>query len=977
MVIDSDDLPLTESTGRHKTQQPLDGDHEVQHKKHVKIAAQTPTKSRILPLVPQDVFTAQPPQTPTRRRNSSLPPSPRKLSISESPEDRGLRVASSDHIVSPQTEKRILAQRRAAKKKATSEGKKHALQEQAHHEASQDSVHEEKERLAASQFFDGILNSIHTRGYSLAHLFEYVFDPTTRLARDYRYGSFFKHQTRVRRIFGFWSASKSTKAVRKFVKGWAVGLVSQFVRKESKGILQDGMLRTMRKTINKKFFLEFSLRDLTKRLRSKAEVMFEVAGAFASTPRQLATMSPQGLERKELIEGSAILSLLKGASTRNSRLGVILGTYLMATGAARQHYSILRSLGVTSGYNSIIGAGDAVHLGEDSRTVSQRPGALLQLSESCCFNARHIASVGLFTTVYDNINMMFRVAEQILGRRNAQENGTCATMVPLFDANLTDMLTEDIEKGIINARKLQLSDIDLTDKEADLYTDMMVHAILRIIVTHGGDGFAKWTTNLKKSTPVTDDKIPVHQTAVHPLPAMEIDESSIAGNIEVLETIWNELEIRGKKGMEEDTAHAKIVAGDQLTIARQRSILNVRLGHENGVESWRDIVLMPGLFHPKILNIQQILETHFGKPGAGTRSPGGLAFHNTVLGRLPIVLSSMPTFSICRDLVMVSLYARVLHCLLLVSGKPTLEAYLESVTSWDAVRNHAREIYSKYADADFVSELREKRARATEQAEATATDTPVHTKVGDMVYENGLLFLRDGLHAREFADAVRRGDSGRVIVILKIWVYTFHGGGHSKYAHEMLHIIHNLVNVWPKEFRDIIIKNWLVNPTGKEDGFLEIDLLQEHLNYWIKVMYKADGDAHSWDWLAMVSPCIDVLRHLAKTINAEIGAHQGSSHTNPSLAKDIRVLMQSLLDLKVYVYVEGRVLDEDEEPAKDVLTDGAVELSKGDALADFNAQCDRARARRGLTPIADLLDLLEPGNPLRAALFGTDSDVPG
>ncbi len=34
---------------------------------------------------------------------------------------------------------------------------------------------------------------------------------------------------------------------------------------------------------------------------------------------------------------------------------------------------------------------------------------------------------------------------------------------------------------------------------------------------------------------------------------------------------------------------------------------------------------------------------------------------------------------------------------------------------------------------------------------------------------------------------------------------------------------------------DIVIKNWLVNPTGHANGFVPVDLLQEHMNLWIKV----------------------------------------------------------------------------------------------------------------------------------------------
>ncbi|KAJ7780870.1 hypothetical protein B0H14DRAFT_2401035 [Mycena olivaceomarginata] len=55
----------------------------------------------------------------------------------------------------------------------------------------------------------------------------------------------------------------------------------------------------------------------------------------------------------------------------------------------------------------------------------------------------------------------------------------------------------------------------------------------------------------------------------------------------------------------------------------------------------------------------------------------------------------------------------------------------------------------------------------------------------------------------------------------------------------MLHLLHNLICVWTKELRrhyvDIVLQNWLANPQGKVKSFVEIDLVQEHLNFWIKV----------------------------------------------------------------------------------------------------------------------------------------------
>lgn len=273
----------------------------------------------------------------------------------------------------------------------------------------------------------------------------------------------------------------------------------------------------------------------------------------------------------------------------------------------------------------------------------------------------------------------------------------------------------------------------------------------------------------------------------------------------------------------------KIVAGDQLTIARQRSILNIRVGHEYGSDLWKHIVLMPGLFHAKIADCHGLLIPHFGV--SSTHSPGSLAFHNTCLHRMPIVLTPLPSFRACRDLIMVSLYARILHCLLIVSGTKTLNDYTQKVTTLASLRSHSRRILEQFANADIVHTYREPReiaerqclakikaeddARkaklkadqqsekaagkktaastpATEAAESTtspvATAPPVKStdasipqprtiETGDEVFENALLFTRDSLFTRLFSDVVKAGDSGMVVIILKLWTLGYRGSG--------------------------------------------------------------------------------------------------------------------------------------------------------------------------------------------------------
>jgi hypothetical protein len=288
-------------------------------------------------------------------------------------------------------------------------------------------------------------------------------------------------------------------------------------------------------------------------------------------------------------------------------------------------------------------------------------------------------------------------------------------VIPLHNANIEDLRTQTLDEQISNARPLRLEDLDLTETECTLLNDALVHTILSIIVTHGGEGFAKWSDDLKNSRPQSSDTINVHQTPIHPLPAMEIDESTITGNVEIIEAIEAELHPNSEyEGLPE---YIKIIAGDQLTIARQRSILNIRVGHEDGADSWKHIVLMPGLFHAKIADCHGLLTVHFGK--SSTRSPGSLAFHNTCLDRLPIILTSLPSFRVCRDLIMVSLYARVLHLLLQVSNSNTIEEYVTQYTSWTNLQEHAQKILECYTDVNRVQELRQPRER-----EPNISDSP-------------------------------------------------------------------------------------------------------------------------------------------------------------------------------------------------------------------------------------------------------------
>ena len=262
---------------------------------------------------------------------------------------------------------------------------------------------------------------------------------------------------------------------------------------------------------------------------------------------------------------------------------------------------------------------------------------------------------------------------------------------------------------------------------------------------------------------------------------MNINEASTSGNAEVIDELLKELRMDTESLA--FVSKIKFLAGDQLSIARLRSVSACRAGNEGGAAALRWALFTPGLFHYKMAATHGFMLAHLGQPNHLLTNPATLTAHNTILERKPIVATSLPPFRTCRDLIFVSLYARVLHCLLLVGQATSLQEYASGL-SWETLTTHATAVIEQFTDNRIVHRLRQE----------CADDGPSH---GDMVFENAILFMRDALHLREFCDAIKAGDSGRVLNVLKVWALTFRGNGHSKYAYEILYLVHNLTHVWP------------------------------------------------------------------------------------------------------------------------------------------------------------------------------------
>jgi hypothetical protein len=371
-------------------------------------------------------------------------------------------------------------------------------------------------------------------------------------------------------------------------------------------------------------------------------------------------------------------------------------------------------------------------------------------------------------------------------RTDSMENGTCWTLTELWNVEDKDLRAADLHRSFDRAVPLKREDILLTLDERTQLREQLIHAVLRITVGYGGQKLqSAFRSEVLKSTPATEFKIDVHKTDIHPMPPFNIDESSKAGNAELITAMFQELGFDFSDPTFAETV--KLVVGDQLSIDRLRSVAASRVGHDSGANALRWTVFVPGLFHYKMAATHGIILKHLGLVNKDLSNPASLSSHNTILGRKPIVSTSLPPYRTCRDIIFISLYARVLHCVLLVSGYPSLDA-LAADLSWEDLMGLAAKVVDQFTDTRLVEELREARTQ----------DGPEN---GDMVFENAILFFRDALYLREFNDAIKSGDSGRVFVILKVWVLSYRGQGRTKYAQEALHLLHNMTHVWPDGLR--------------------------------------------------------------------------------------------------------------------------------------------------------------------------------
>jgi hypothetical protein len=125
--------------------------------------------------------------------------------------------------------------------------------------------------------------------------------------------------------------------------------------------------------------------------------------------------------------------------------------------------------------------------------------------------------------------------------------------------------------------------------------------------------------------------------------------------------------------------------------------------------------------------------------------------------------------------------------------------------------------------------------------------------------------------------------------------------------------------------------------------------LQEHQNFWAKIIYTAKGTNKSWEWLSMITVCIFTLRDAMRTVQTafNIPAY-GEKHKTPEITAEVTLLVEALMAEKIQTFVARRPANDHISPNRDMIREGSLYANTRKAFWCFTRDMRKAE-KRGFT----------------------------
>ncbi|KAK0235253.1 hypothetical protein EDD85DRAFT_954793 [Armillaria nabsnona] len=398
---------------------------------------------------------------------------------------------------------------------------------------------------------------------------------------------------------------------------------------------------------------------------------------------------PKNRKNPNLVLATIIFMLAQVQNEHSSTFQVIMCVYLLACGATRSQFNVLNHASMTLSYCSAV------------RKIKD-------LGEERYHRLVEIAHCMAFMIIWDNLNFAFHAAQQRANSKDHFDNGTMATLVPLYGVKFGELSLD-----LLPPRMTHKPILHFQTEHHLLPTLLQVQDLETAQRWHIKQVFFSAYSDLLSHFPSLDvappsvECIPVHKTEQYPITAMHIDESSLDGTIDVMSTIFGKSLCMSGDDIQR---HGPVLCdGDQLSLSLLDKVCASCHADSDLLDNMGKYLKgQNGVFHDKIAGTRCIVNEHWGKPNG--KALWSLWKMNSLLGQKAMVAGwkakSLPPFRPAYELMIdLVLLAHILDGFRLFCPCNTFEEWVLNLTSPDKFHAVSETVYHELFSAWHVGKL--------------------------------------------------------------------------------------------------------------------------------------------------------------------------------------------------------------------------------------------------------------------------------
>jgi hypothetical protein len=461
-----------------------------------------------------------------------------------------------------------------------------------------------------------------------------------------------------------------------------------------------------------------------------------------------------------------------------------------------------------------------------SISASSIHNMIASLSNKSADKIRSLAQTLTASFAYDNFDMEFKSHNPTIEKHgDSLKHATSAIIFPLIETTPEDLRcsnnlwsTDPINPNIPDSQKRPIRGIE-SIIPANMESSPSQHiCLLAWHFRHALISFCEPfnTYRDKLDNPETVNQIPLTKTEYVPCRAMDINQSTTDGQSDILTDLCRQGNIGNLSdtpGVCDISSYIQLVHGDLRTGELIEAGKRTRCIETNAVRRLQYTVFVMGLFH-YLMACGDAIWRMFMESKAARNGPNSLYSQACAVRPLDSGrIGQKYSFRQMHDLIHQCGWARMLECwrVEVIGCKPTcksLEDYAKMKPTWEELVDISIYLALNYLDKPDAE---------------------------DLEFRNNSITLARLLQYMELAHAMKHGDIGRVEATFLHWTFVFKSVRKHKYAAYLIKLMLDLEYVYPESLKRSIRMNWLVNPTGRKDGFRGVDWVVELMNLYTKV----------------------------------------------------------------------------------------------------------------------------------------------